>query len=190
VDRFTSAAVLAEVTRVLAASQFETQVMVARGLDAGGEKASAPQRMRVGVLRDTGAIEKALRQDIYRALPSVARRLAPYAQRIANVRVSVLKLEPGSNLRLDLASTPSRANDIMLVTALAARTAGDVSLRMVRGPLRLGGIDASYGQLVAPLPSGRAVAAPALRPMEVAVAKRRGAKAAYVAVIVAQLAVK
>jgi hypothetical protein len=192
IDQFASMAVLQQVAGAVAAAgaRFETQVVYTRSIEASETLAPAP--VRIQVLRDAPQIDKLLVGPVERALPGAARRLAPRARQVGRIRVSVLALQPGTSTRVDLANQPAHANDVVLVATLGSTGTGtaNASLRMLRGPLRLAGVDPRRGQIVVPLSTGRAVVVPALRPAEIVAPVGPNARPLLVAVVLAELSVK
>ena len=190
VDQFASMAVLQQVAGAVAAAgaRFETQVVYTRSIEASETLAPAP--VRIQVLRDAPQIDKLLVGPVERALPGAARRLAPRARQVGRIRVSVLALQPGTSTRVDLANQPAHANDVVLVATLGSTGTTNASLRMLRGPLRLAGVDPRRGQIVVPLSTGRAVVVPALRPAEIVAPVGPNARPLLVAIVLAELSVK
>jgi hypothetical protein len=161
-EAFATEAQLGEAARIAASASasFETHVQIARSIGGAGEA----QRVQLQVLANTDAIAKVMAPSVRRMLPAAARRLAPAARDVTNIRLSVVALKPGSTMRLDLASEPVHASDLMLTALFSTTGRATATLAMLRGPLRLAGVDPRRGQVSLPLFERRGVVIPALRP--------------------------
>ena len=189
-DQFASERLLTQIMRAVEANaqRFETQVVHSRSL--GASETARPEAVRLRVLRDAQDIARMLAAPVERALPGAARRFAPGARRISHVRSSVLMLQPGTRMRIDLASEPAHVNDVLLVATLGMARGAAPALHVLRGPLRLAGVDPRRGQLMIPLDDGRAVVLPALRPAEIVAPDGAGARPLLAVVVLARLSGK
>ena len=166
-EQLFTAPVLAQLNELVQQSrpQFNAQTLHSRAL--GAKETSAPKPVHVKVLRDAPQLDELVGKVVAPVVRDALKQLAPRALQIGAVRASVIAVQPGSSLRVDLANDPAHANDLLLLSIFSASGNAEARLHLLRGPLRLSGLDPRHGQIMLPLEPGRGVFTPALRPAEI-----------------------
>jgi hypothetical protein len=145
-------------------SSFTDQVVVSRRLAARAGETTAPTAQRIRSLSPAPMLGARLAADLARAYARGIGAMMPQARHASTRTVSAFALEAGVTLRLDLASGPALAGDVVLAFVCRPGGGAEASLRVMPGPLT--GFSRPRAPVHVPLRERQAALIPALWPTE------------------------
>jgi hypothetical protein len=135
IDEFAAAELMQEIAREVAthAASLRPRLIVSRGLGSLAGDATPPVAQRIRCLTTAPTVGARLGEPLARAYRRAIRDVVPGARHATTKALSVFALDPGVNLRLDLACAPALETDVTLTCV--CRQAGDAeaTCRVVQG---------------------------------------------------------